>query len=108
MYREAGIELPRRDLDEEIASMFHFLIFLDKETLTGEARRTLMSVVEVVPGEGYRTVLRFDTEEFAASGGRTRRWIYENPVSQERLARLAFRGAAVKPEYEKVVERYLC
>lgn len=108
MYREAGIELPRRDLDEEIASMFHFLIFLDKETLTGEARRTLMSVVEVVPGEGYRTILRFDTEEFAASGGRTRRWIYENPVSQERLARLAFRGAAVKPEYEKVVEKYLC
>ncbi|MDQ0287492.1 pilus assembly protein CpaF [Desulfofundulus luciae] len=108
MYREAGIELPREDLDEEISSMFHFLIFLDKETLTAEARRTLMEVVEVVPGEGYRTVIRFDTGEFAATKGKVRRWIYENPVTPERLSMLAFRGAEVKPEYEEVKERYLC
>lgn len=106
MYREAKIELPREDLDEEIASMFHFLVFLDKETLTEKAQRTFMELVEVVPG-GYRTIVRFDAREFAASGGKTRRWVYENTVSSERLAMLAFRGARVKPEYEVVKEKYI-
>lgn len=106
MYREAKIELSRQDLDEEIAAMFHFLIFVDKETVTEERKRTLMEIVEVSP-EGYRTVIRFDAQEFAASGGKTRRWIYENPVSPERLALLAFRGARVKPEYEAVKEKFI-
>ncbi|MCL6478512.1 MAG: CpaF/VirB11 family protein, partial [Peptococcaceae bacterium] len=96
MFMDGGIALPKEFLDEIIASMFHFLIFLDKETITEERRRTLMEVVEVSP-EGYRTIIRFDAQEFAASGGKTRRWIYENPVSPERLAMLAFRGAKVKP-----------
>ncbi len=106
MFMDGGINLPREFLDEIIASMFHFLIFLDKETITEERRRTLMEVVEVVPGQGYRTIIRFDAEEFAASGGKTRRWLYENPVSPERLAMLAFRGARVKPEYREVKQRF--
>jgi len=107
MFFDGGVNLPREFLDEVIASMFHFVIFLDKETITDERKRTLMEVVEVVPGRGYRTIIRFDAQEFAASGGKVRRWIYENPVSPERLAMLAFRGARVKPEYEEAKERYL-
>lgn len=106
MYREAKIELSRQDLDEEVAAMFHFLVFLDKETMTDERKRTLMEIVEVSPG-GYRTIIKFDTREFAASGGKTRRWTYENPVSPERLAMLAFRGARVRPEYGAVREKYI-
>ncbi|RDV81237.1 ATPase, T2SS/T4P/T4SS family [Ammonifex thiophilus] len=107
MFMDGGVNLPREFLDEVIASMFHFVIFLDKETVTEERRRTLMEVVEVVPGEGYRTIVRFDTEEFAKSGGKVRRWVFENPVSPRRLAHLAFRGARVKPEYETVREKYV-
>lgn len=103
MFLDGGINLPRDFLDEVIASMFHFLIFLDKETKTEERKRTLMSIVEVTP-QGYRTIIRFDTDEFASTG--RRRWIYENPVSPERLSMLAFRGANVKPEYEQVKEDY--
>lgn len=105
MFLDAGVQLPRDFLDEIIASMFKFIIFLDKETITEERKRTLMQLVEVVPGEGYRTIIRFDTDEFAASGGKTRRWIYENPVKN--LSDLAFRGAKIKPEYEQVKEKYL-
>lgn len=107
MFMDGGVNLPREFLDEVIASMFHFVIFVDKETITEQRRRTLMEVVEVVPGEGYRTIIRFDTREFANTGGKTSRWIYENPVSPERLATLAFRGAKVKPEYEKITEKYI-
>lgn len=107
MYREAHIELLRKDLDEEISSMFNFLIFLDKETLTKKAQRTLMEIVEVVPGAGYRTIIRFDAQEFGASRGKIRRWVYENPVSPERLSALAFRGANVKSGYEKITEKYI-
>ncbi|MGB9859487.1 MAG: ATPase, T2SS/T4P/T4SS family [Moorellaceae bacterium] len=107
MFMDGGVNLPREFLDEIIASMFHFVIFLDKETVTPQRRRTLMELVEVVPGEGYRTVVRFDAQEFAASRGKVRRWVFENPVTPERLALLAFRGATVKPEYEKVKEKYL-
>lgn len=107
MFMDGGVNLPREFLDEVVASMFHFVIFLDKETVTPERKRTLMEVVEVVPGEGYRTIIRFDAQEFAASGGKVRRWVYENPVTSQRLAMLAFRGAKIKPEYEQVIERYL-
>lgn len=107
MFMDGGVNLPREFLDEVIASMFHFVVFLDKETLTKDRKRTLMEVVEVVPGEGYRTIIRFDKDEFAASGGKTRRWVYENPVTRERLSMLAFRGARIKPEYESVKDRYL-
>lgn len=106
MFRQAEQKPSREDLDEEISAMFHFLVFLDKEKLTPERKRTLMSVVEVLPGGGYSTIFRFDAEHFAATRGRERRWVYERPVSDERLAMLAFQGADVKPEYAKVEERY--
>lgn len=106
MFLEGGVQLPREFLDEVISSMFHFLVFLDKETVTEERKRTLMSIEEVTP-KGYRTIIRFDPDEFAASGGKVRRWIYENPVTPERLSMLAFRGAGIKPAYEKITEKYL-
>jgi len=106
MYMDGGVNLPREFLDEVIASMFQFVVFLDKETKTEQRKRTLMSLEEVTP-QGYRTIFRFDPDEFASSGGKIRRWIYENPVSKERLSKLAFSGAIVKPEYEEIKEKYL-
>ncbi|MGB9886310.1 MAG: ATPase, T2SS/T4P/T4SS family [Moorellales bacterium] len=106
MFFRGGVSLPESFLDEIISSMFHFVIFVDKEELTEERKRTLMSVVEVVPGAGYRTIFRFDAERFAATGGRERRWVYEQPPTEERLAMLAFRGADVRPEYQKAEEKY--
>lgn len=102
MFLDGGVQLPREFLDEIISSMFHFLIFVDKETITPEKKRTLMSVVEVAPDGGYRTIIRFDVDEFAASGGKVRRWVFENPVSEARLNTLSFRGAKVLPQYEDV------
>jgi pilus assembly protein CpaF len=107
MFMDGGVNLPREFLDEVIASMFHFIVFVDKETITPERKRTLTEVVEVTPGGGYRTIIKFDSREFAASGGKTRRWVYENPVSEDRLAMLAFRGARVRPEYETSKEKYI-
>jgi pilus assembly protein CpaF len=106
MFMDGGVNLPREFLDEIIASMFNFVVFLDKETKTKERKRTLMSVVEVTPG-GYRPIFSFDRDEFAVSGGKTRRWIYENPVSPDGISKLAFAGANVLPEYETVKEKYL-
>lgn len=104
MHRDAGIELPRDSLDETISTLFDFIIFLGKETRTKEEKRTLMSIEEVVPG-GYRTIIRFDFDEFAATG--KRRWIYENTVSKEKLSRLAFQGAEILPEYKEIKQKYL-
>ncbi|MBC7105319.1 MAG: CpaF family protein [Firmicutes bacterium] len=106
MFFRGGVTLPETFLDEIIASMFQFLIFVDKEELTEERKRTLMSVVEVVPGGGYRVIVRFDAERFAETGGRERRWICENPPTSERLAMLAFRGAKVRPEYRSAEEKF--
>lgn len=106
MFMDGGVQLPKEFLDEVISSMFHFLIFLDKETITQDKKRTLMSVVEVTP-DGYRTIIRFDQNEFASSGGKVRRWIYENPISPDRLAMLVFRGGRIKPEYQTVKEKVL-
>ncbi|MGI9862520.1 CpaF/VirB11 family protein [Moorella naiadis] len=103
MFLDGGVQLPVEFLDEIIRSMFYFLVFLDKSF---DGRRTLMALVEVT-NEGYRTIIRYDTEAFAASRGKERRWIYENPVTPERLGKLAFSGAELKPEYEKVSEKYL-
>ena len=63
-----------------------------------------MSLVEVTGG-GYVTIFRLDEEEYARTG--ERRWIYENAISESRRARLAFRGAEMKPEYETKSEAYL-
>ncbi|NSW82738.1 MAG: CpaF family protein [Syntrophothermus sp.] len=107
MFMDGNVHLPKEFLDEVIASMFHFVIFVDKETITEERKRTFMELVEVIPGEGYRTIIKFDAHAFAESRGRERRWIYTNPITEERLSMLAFRGAKLIPEYEKVHEKYL-
>jgi pilus assembly protein CpaF len=101
MFARGGISLTREHVDEQIRCMFHFLIFLDKDS---SGKRALMSLVEVTD-EGYRTIVRFDENEFAQTG--KRRWRYENAISDDRLARLVFRGANVKPEYETVRDEYL-
>ncbi|MFZ5899502.1 MAG: ATPase, T2SS/T4P/T4SS family [Bacillota bacterium] len=103
MFLDGGVQLPMQFLDEVIRSMFHFVIFLDKDQ---SGRRVLMSIVEVTP-DGYRTIVRFDEEGFAKTKGQVRRWIYEQPVSRERLAKLAFRGADIQPEYEQIHKKYL-
>lgn len=103
MFYRGGMPLPKEFVDEQIKAMFHFLIFLDK---SWDNKRTFMSLVEVTQ-EGYRTIIKFDEAEFAASQGKTRRWIYENPITEERLGRLAFRGAEIKPEYTSITDKYL-
>jgi len=109
MHLEAGIQLSPDFLDEIIASMFDFIIFLDKETKTEKRKRTLMSIIQVTE-DGYQSIIRFDYDEFLSTNGQTRRWIYDNPISFNALSKLAFNGAIIKPEYEKVKEgmKYLC
>jgi pilus assembly protein CpaF len=94
MFARGGMSLAREYVDEQIRCMFHFLIFLDKDS-TGQ--RLLISLVEVTD-EGYRTIVRFDEDEFARTG--KRRWLQENAITNARLSRLAFRGAEIRPEYE--------
>jgi pilus assembly protein CpaF len=103
---DGGVNLPKDFLDEIIASMFHFVVFVDKEMITDKRQRTLMEIVEIIPG-GYRTIIRFDRDEFAASGGMTRRWSYENLITEERLSTLAFSGGKIKPEYKHIAEKHL-
>lgn len=107
MFMDGGVNLPKEFLDEVVASMFHFVVFVDKETISPERKRTFMELVEVIPGEGYRTIIKFDAHAFAESKGKERRWVYANPITEERLSMLAFRGAKVLPEYERVHEKYL-
>jgi pilus assembly protein CpaF len=103
MFARGGMELNREHVDGQIQTMFHFLLFFDK---AWDGSRLLLSLMEV--GEGrYRTLIRFDEEEFAATGGRVKRWVYESPVSEKRLSRLAFRGARVLRDFETVKEKYL-
>jgi pilus assembly protein CpaF len=101
LFAQGGMPLPREYVDDQIRSMFHFLIFLDKDSA---GQRALMSIDEVTD-DGYRTIIRLDEEEFA--GSRKRRWIYENPISRVRLGRLAFRGAEIRPDLEAVQEKLL-
>lgn len=103
MFARGGMELRPEHVDGQIKTMFHFLLFFDK---AWDGSRLLLSLVEV--GEDrYRTLIRFDEDEFAATGGQVKRWVYESPVSAARLARLAFRGARIGAEHEKVTEKYL-
>ena len=94
MFARGGMNLAREYVDEQIRCMFHFLIFLDKDSA---GQRILISLIEVTD-EGYRTIVRFDEDEFARTG--KRRWLYENAITGARLSRLAFRGADIRPEYE--------
>ncbi|WP_003541986.1 ATPase, T2SS/T4P/T4SS family [Desulfotomaculum nigrificans] len=100
LFMWGGMVLPREYIDEQIASMFHFLIFCDKDP---SGKRTFMELVEVNLDleKPYKTIIRFDKDAFATSQGKIRRWIYENPISQTRLSELAFRGAKInRKEYE--------
>jgi len=101
MFQWGGMKLLPEMVDNQIRTMFHFLLFQDKGE---DDSRVLMELVEVTK-DGYNTIIRFDKEEFAKTG--KHRWIYENPVTPQRLGQLAFRGAKLKPEYEKVHEKYL-
>jgi len=102
MFARGGMELRPEHVDKQIRTMFHFLLFFDK---AWDGSRLLMALVEA-GDEGYRTLLRFDEDEFAATRGRVKRWVYDHPVSSGRLSRLAFRGAVIRPEYERVDEKY--
>jgi len=65
----------------------------------------MTELIEVKPDGVYEPIITLDYAEYAAK--KERRWIYHKPVSEERLARLAFGGAVIRPEYEKVHEKYL-
>ncbi|MEG6617490.1 ATPase, T2SS/T4P/T4SS family [Peptococcaceae bacterium 1198_IL3148] len=99
MFARGGMTLPRELVDDQIRSMFNYLIFVDKDSMK---KRTLMELVQVTDDD-YRPIIRFDKEEYALTRGKTRRWIYENPISNKGLADLGFRGGTIKPEYEKVI-----
>ena len=101
MFAQGGLPLAREYVDDQIRSMFHFLIFLDKDSA---GKRALMSLVEVAE-DGYRTIVRLDEDEFARAG--KRRWVYENAISRTRLSRMAFRGAEIKPEFESAPDELL-
>lgn len=107
MFLEAGIQLPMDFLDEIIASMFDFVIFLDKETKTERRLRTLMEIVQITE-EGYRTIIKFDYDKFLASDGEVRQWVYEDTITSDMLGKLAFNGGNVKPEYKTITNnKYL-
>lgn len=107
MFLEAGIQVPMEFLDEIIASMFDFIIFLDKETKTSDRLRTLMDIVQVTENS-YRSIIKFDYSEFIKSNGENRRWVFENAITDDMLGKLAFSGGILKDEYLKPEEnKYL-
>ena len=103
MFQAGGVKLDREDVDTQIRTMCHFIIFCDKD-YTGT--RVCTEVVEVTKN-GYRTIIRFDKKAFAESKAKIRQWIYENTVSEERLNNLAFRGAEILPEFKNVHQKIL-
>ncbi|RJX22198.1 MAG: CpaF family protein [Desulforudis sp.] len=103
MFKSGGMPLDRDDVDTQIRTMFHFMVFVDK---AWDAKRTFMELVEVTD-DGYQTIIRFDEDTFAQTKGEVRQWVYENPISEKRLNALAFRGAEIKPEYREIHQRIL-
>ena len=103
MFQAGGVKLDREDIDTQIRTMCHFIIFCDKD-YTGT--RVFTELVEVTKN-GYRTIISFDKKTFAESEGKTRQWIYENAVSEDRLNALAFRGAKIIPEFKEVHQKIL-
>ncbi|MEG6512404.1 ATPase, T2SS/T4P/T4SS family [Desulforamulus ruminis] len=99
---QGGINLPMQYVDSQIQSMYNFLLFQDKDSLD---KRTFMSLVEITE-DGYEEILVFDEDEYLASNGKVRRWIYNKPISKKRLAKLAFRGARNIDAYTEVKEKY--
>ena len=102
MYARGGMELKYEHVDDQISTMFHFLVFFGKP---GDGIRTMTELIEVKPDGVYEPIITLDYAEYAAK--KERRWIYNSPISGERLDRLAFGGATIRPEYEKVHEKYL-
>jgi pilus assembly protein CpaF len=103
----AGVSLPKDFLDEVIASMFHFVIFLGRETVTPKKKRILLDIVEVSPNGDHKTIISFDRRKFAETKGQVHQWKYVNPISEENLMDMAFKGAVIKSEYEKVHKEIL-
>lgn len=106
MFERGGMKLPLEHVNNQVRSMFDFLFFFDKAF---DGNRTLMTIVEVTgdPVNPYNTIIRFDEDEFAATNGEVRRWLYENPVTRKRLSRLAFRGAKNLDEFAGNKEKYI-
>lgn len=102
MFARGGMELKFDHVDNQIATMFHFLMFFGKPS---DGIRTLTEFVEVKEGGEYNPIMTLDYDEYAKS--KQRRWIYNNAISTERLNKLAFEGAVVKSGYEQVKEKYL-
>ncbi len=100
LYQQQGITLT--NVHRKTQSMFNFLVFLDKDAY---GRRILMELVEITD-DGYETILKLDEDEYAATQGTVRRWIYNKPISQKRLSRLAFRGAKNVELYTQVKEKH--
>jgi len=106
MFERGGMKLPLEHVNNQVRSMFDFLFFFDKAF---DGKRTLLTVVEVTddPVNPFNTIIRFDEDEFASTNGKVRRWIYENPVTQKRLSRLAFRGAKNIAKFSEIKEKYI-
>ncbi len=102
MFARGGMELKYDHVDNQIGTMFHFLMFFGKPS---DGIRTMTEFIEVKPDGVYEPIITLDYQEYATK--KERRWIYHNPISDERLGRLAFGGAVIRPEYEKVHEKYL-
>ena len=103
MFRAGNSVLEPGDVDAQIRTMFHFMIFVDK---AWDNTRTFMELVEVTK-TGYRTIIELDKKEFATTKGKTRQWLYKNAITEERLNALAFRGAEIKPEYKEIQQKVL-
>jgi len=105
MFGRGGMTLYRDHVMDQMGSMFHFLYFFDKPD---SGQRTLMSMHEYMPKiKEYRPIVEFDKAEYWSSHNVTRRWIYKNPISEERISDLGFRGANIKDEFCTVKEKYL-
>lgn len=102
MFYQGGIPLTMEEVDTQIRTMHHFIIFKDYNEV--HKKRMLMEFVEVTPN-GYNTIIEFDKATFAETG--EIQWIYKNTITPERLGALAFRGASIKPEYMNMPGRIL-
>lgn len=87
MYARGGMTLPLNMVDGELCSMFHYMIFVDKDS---RGNRTLMSLIEVLDDD-FKEIIVFDKQEFAATG--RKRWIWNSPIDYERMGELVFKGA---------------
>lgn len=102
MFARGGMDLKFDHVDNQISSMFHFLLFFGKPA---DGIRTLTEFIEVTPDGEYNPIIMLDYDEYAKN--KKRRWIYNKAITAERLGKLAFEGGTIKPEHEQVKEKYL-